>query len=619
MKNAAGELPLLADAVNGLAGRATLQLDELTLLWTKACDELQSHSDIKTAKRATVRLLLASGFVGDDRESIRRNFDRKLKAYSEAGGYLKDKRQLRYATTAPIVGEDDRQKLIAASLDRGGRISQAFRETFHAGALSEQLTDRFIANPISKSYVPPSVRKAITAEVRRLLPIHHGPREHQLKGAYATRDWSSLYAADSFQADDCTCPVVYWESDPTSRLGHRIIRGQLLLMIDERSLLALGFALHSENNYNARIIRALITRVHDAFGLPRRRFYFERGIWRTSKILTGEATPAGELPLGHTELGLREFGVQFCHAKLPRGKVVERVLGLAQNQMERLPGYVGRNEIEDRFERVQQQINQARAGHRHPSECFLSKTEWEETLAKLLGDYNAERQDGRMLRGLSPIEAWKKFQSPEPQVHLGEKARYLLAHHKLKLRVGRNGITLRPSLGGGTYRGAATGQLRGEDVLVWFNPEEPEYIALTSLDRKRGPFVVAREEPLPAIGASTDQIRRSNAQIDAHNEYAKTAYRLVAPQLAAHSFRRLAGVDVRTLEIGEQLREQVDEVKARRRSARATVRKVHDLARELNLRPSPQLNAATAERMAEGFDLMAEARRLRTKQKEQTT
>ncbi|MBA3272915.1 MAG: hypothetical protein H0T11_03455 [Chthoniobacterales bacterium] len=156
-------------------------------------------------------------------------------------------------------------------------------------------------------------------------------------------------------------------------------------------------------------------------------------------------------------------------------------------------------------------------------------------------------------------------------------------------------------------------------MLVWFNPEEPEYIALTSLDRKRGPFVVAREEQLPAIGASTDQIRRSNAQIDAHNEYAKTAYRLIAPQLAAHSFRRLGGVDARTVEIGEQLRAQVDGVKAQRRRARATVHKVHDLSRELNLRPSPQLNADTAERMAEGLDLMAEARQLRRKQKEQTT
>lgn len=614
------DLPLLSDTLNAFAGRSKLQIDELTYLWTKACDQLKESDSAraKKAKRAIVHALVRSGFVGTDAESVRRNFDRKFKAYLEAGGCLKDRRLLRYVNAAPIVGEDDRRKLVAAALDRGGRVSQAFRETFHAGELSSELTERFIANPARKSYVPHSVHNAIAAEVRRLLPIHHGPREHELRGAYATRDWSSLFAGDSYQADDCTCPVVYWETDPNSRQGYRIIRGQLLLMIDERSLLALGFALHSENNYNARIIRALITRVHDAFGLPRRRFYFERGIWRNSKILTGQTTPAGELALGHTELGLREFGVQFCHAKLPRGKVVERVLGLVQNQMERLPGYVGRNEISDRFERVQKQINEARAGTRHPSEFFLSKGEWEETLAKLLLEYNAERQDGRILKGASPLEAWNRLQSPEPQVHLGDNARYLLAHHKLKLRVGSNGITLRPSLGGGTYHGAGTGQLRGEDALVWFNPEEPEYIALTSLDRKRGPFVVPREEPLPAIGATKEQIAQSNEQIDAHNGYAKTAYRLIAPQLAAHSFRRLAGIDARTIELGEDLRVQVDEVKARQQRARSSVRKVHDLSRKLNLRPSAELTAATADRMAEGLDLIAEARQLRTKQKERT-
>lgn len=613
------QLTVLEDALNACAGLSKLSVDQITYLWTKACDELQLQIDAATnpkrAKRNIVEALAKSGFVGADFESVRRNFGRKFDAYSAAGGKLQDRRQLRYSKAVPVVGQDDRSKLIAASLDRGGRVSQAFRETFQAGALSEELTDRFIANPARKSHVPYSVRKAVTAEVRRLMPLHHGPREHELRGAYATRDWSTLFAGDSYQADDCTCPVLYWEIDPSNRFGYRIIRGQLLLMIDERSLLALGFALHSENNYNARIIRALITRVHDDFGLPRRRFYFERGIWRTSKILTGQATPSGELALGHTELGLREFGVQFCHARLPRGKVVERVLGLFQNQLERLPGYVGRDEISDRFERVQRDLNEARSGNRHPSEMLMSKEQWEDALSEILREYNSERQGGRILNGLSPLEAWNKLQAAEPQVHLGEKARYLLAHHKLKMRVGRNGITLRPSLGGGTYHGAGTGAFVGEDVLVWFNPEEPDYIALTSLDRKRGPVVVPREEPLPAIGASKEQMARSKAQIDAHNAHAKTTYRLIAPQLAIHSFRRLTSVDSKTLQIGEELQTQVEQVKAEQRRTRSSVRKVHSLSRDLNLRPPAELTTETAERMAEGLNLIADSRRLRTAQK----
>ena len=557
---------MLEDALASFQGSTALTAQQSVYLWTKSCDQLQLEIDAgakaKKVKRAILQVLLKSGFVGSDFQSIRRNFDRKWKAYIAADGHLQDGRALRYARQDVIVGDEDRKKLVARGLDCGGRVSQAFRETFQGGELSPELTDRFIANPARKSYVPRSVRAAVAPEVKRLMPLHHGPREHELRGPHNHRDFSGMFAGDSFQADDCTCPVVYFEPDSSSRSGYRILRGQLILMIDERSLLALGFALHSENNYNARIIRALITRVHDSYGLPRRRFYFERGIWKTSKILTGEKQPfATELELAHTELGLREFGVKFSHAKLPRGKVIERVLGLVQNQMERLPGYVGRNEQTERFERVQKQINEARSGVVDPAKYFLSKEQWIEELTRLLDDYNAERQEGKLLKGLSPREAWNRFQSAEGLVQLGEKARYLLAHHKLKLRVRRDGITLRPSLGGGTYCNETTGRFAGQDVLVWCNPEELDYVAVTSLDRKQGPFVVPRLEPMPAIDASAEQMQRNAEQIDSHNDYARTAYRLISPHLVAHTFRKVFA-DTNTLAIGERLEAGVENVKA---------------------------------------------------------
>jgi hypothetical protein len=372
---------------------------------------------------------------------------------------------------------------------------------------------------------------------------------------------------------------------------------------------------HSENNYNARIIRALITRVHDSYGLPRRRFYFERGIWKSSKILTGEKQPfATELELAHTELGLREFGVQFAHAKLPRGKVIERVLGLVQNQMERLPGYVGRDERNDRFERVQDQISEARGGKVHPEKHFLSKEQWIEVLTRLLDQYNTERQEGKLLNGQSPREAWNRFQSPEGLVQLGEKARYLLAHHKLKLRVRRDGITLRPSLGGGTYCSETTGRFGGQDVLVWCNPEELDYIAVTSLDRKHGPFVVPRLVPLPAIDASAEEMHRNAEQIDNHNDYARTAYRLISPHLVSHSFRKVLA-DTNTLEIGEQLEAGVRNAKAGQDCRRKNISKVQKLSRQLNMRPAAFVNSAAVDSVAEGFDLIAESRELRSAQK----
>ena len=88
-------------------------------------------------------------------------------------------------------------------------------------------------------------------------------------------------------------------------------------------------------------------------------------MWRTAKIIKGD-----ELDICHTEQGLREFGITFRHRTRPCGKIIERVIGLLQNQMERLPGYVGRDERHDRFERVQEQIRAVNAGREHPRTIF---------------------------------------------------------------------------------------------------------------------------------------------------------------------------------------------------------------------------------------------------------
>ena len=132
------------------------------------------------------------------------------------------------------------------------------------------------------------------------------------------------------------------------------MRGQTIVFIDLRTTRILGLLLHSEKTYNARIIRSLITRVADEHGLPRKGFYFERGLWKSARLLTGNAAvKADECDWQQSELGLREFGLKFIHARLPRAKPVERVLGALQNMMEGEPGYVGRNEIVEKMERVQ--------------------------------------------------------------------------------------------------------------------------------------------------------------------------------------------------------------------------------------------------------------------------
>ena len=601
-------LDVLESAFAALGNITRLSVEQKVYLWMKACDELQLQiadgANEKKTKRAILKVLLTSGLLGADKETIRRNLNRQWTAYRISAGRLVDGRTTRDQSRQ--LPDEDRKKLLARTLDCGGRVSQAFREARDNGELTEGTLSRTIANPIGKSYVPAAVRRAVgnRRQIKPLLTLHRSERDFELTSAHNTRDYSGLFAGDSYQADDCTCPVYYWEPDFSNGNGYRIIRGQLILLIDERTLLVLGFALHSERNYNARVIRALITRVHDKWGLPRRRFYFERGIWRESKILTG-AKSGFDVPIEQTELGLREFGIAFVHAKYPRGKVIERVLGIVQNEMERLSGYVGRNERDDRHDRVQQQISQANAGQISPSTFLMSRDEWIGALTTLIDKCNSERRGGRMLSGLSSLEAWNRLQSAEGQVHLGEKARVILAEHRLKMRVQRSGITLRPSLGGGTYCGDATGRLRGQDVLVWVNPEDLDAIGITSLDRKEGPFVVARLDPLPAIDATRDQFAASAKQIASHNQHTRTIYRLISPHLAAHNFRSLSFVDRRTSEIGDAIQTQKAVLTDERRNTARLIRKAqHGVrTRGLNIR----VDAKNAERAAAAEALIGEA------------
>jgi hypothetical protein len=555
---------ILEDALASFHGTIELTVEQRRLLWIKTCDELQSQiaegAGLKRAKRDLIRILFATGLIGTNQQAIAKTLSRKWDLYLANGQKLpKDGRSVRFAdSNCTEIPERDARKLVARSLDRGGRVSQAWRELHGEGELSAETCQRFISNPKSKSRVPASVRKLITPQVKRLMPIHHGPREHQLRGAYNRRDYSNFFAGDSYQADDITCPVYYWEADATS--GIRIIRGQLLLMIDERSRLALGFALHSENNY--------------------------------------------------TELGLLEFGVKFVHAKLPRGKVIERVIGLHQNSMDGLPGYVGRDEVHDRFERVQEQKRLCESGREDPARHFLSKTGWEAELARICEAYNAERQQG-ILDGLSPIEAWHRFQGSEPLVHLGSQGRYLLAHHRLPMKVQRNGVTLRPSLGGATYCSSVTGQFLGERMWVWVNPEDLSCVVLTSIDNKKGPFVVPKLELLPAIDPSREQYARNAQQIDAHNGVGRTSYRLISQHLIRCNFRRLS-VDNATAALGERIAVGTEEARAQSKVVRTNMRKIASRSRELGIQiPVQRVAAKFINRTAQGADLIAESRRLR--------
>lgn len=629
-ENKGPSLEVLNDAVNAIESPASPSRQEIDYLWVKACDQIhaliEEGSTERHARATVLDRLLALGYMGKTEVGITKALSRKWKAY-QAGHDPVDRRTVRCAVGASGVApsaipehgtlsENDLSLLTAKALERGGRLAQAWRETYQAGEFSQLVYTRYAANPANKSEVPKSVKRIVSPMVRRLMVFHRSPRDHEIKGARYSRHLKDVFAGEVFQGDDTTPPVYFWEPWNCPR-GFRIIQGQFLIMIDFRSQMVLSFLLHSDRGYNSRGIRTLILKTHDEFGLPKQ-FYFERGIWKDSKILTGDKE-AGTIERGdtlgfnQTELGLREFGIKFSHAKYPTGKLVEGVFRLVQTHMERLPGYTSRDPIHARNERVEKQKREAESGKVHPSKYFLSKEEIVEQYAQILNLYNQEVQQGKHLNGISPLDAWNSHMLPSGTIQLGGSARYLLAHHKLAMKVQRSGIKLRQSLGGGNYCNADTGRYVGEKVLVWVNPDSDDYIAFTSLDRKQGPFVVPKQKEISAIHATKEEMEEEGAKIFAHNHgWAKTVYRAVAPHFASRKFiSKPQSQEI--VEVGQRISNGVEQVRASQTKARNSGKRIQALSRELGLPAPKRTTDSEANLSAEGYDLIKQARELNSK------
>ena len=122
-----------------------------------------------------------------------------------------------------------------------------------------------------------------------------------------------------------------------------------------------------------------------------------------------------------------------------------------------------------------------------------------------------------MTGGLSPNnEAFEQFANlADPPAKFSGACRYLLAHQRRAIRVTENGITFRLNKEVFNYRSADTGKLRGQTVLTWFNPELPEILTVTDMDRKN-PFTIARTQEVPAMDAPPELLAQELERIAQH-------------------------------------------------------------------------------------------------------
>ncbi len=598
---------------------------ECEALWARACELFHPRTTDRHFKRALLDFLWHfAPRLALSKEALRVNLGRKLDAWQSAehrATALRDKRRSKAGekVSAPFA-QSDLDTIISFSLfNCGARLAQGVRELrtlgFHSNLSLDMLGylgTQAQASTRDKSYVPTRLREAVRHELAMLKPHRIGPRAADGESAWLTRDWSAVPSMFAITMDDLTPPTYMWTRDSSGKVI--LTRGQCLAAVDCRSWRILGFSLQPDRNYNSHVIRTLITRVCSDRGLPNI-FYLERGIWESSKLIKGNAVGREMRETGEPfswpecEHGLTEFGVKFIHAIRPRSKIVERVFGALQSLMEGEPGYCGREERKDRPEDLAKKMYAVEHGE-DPSKHFYSFEQWEERLGELCEKYNAERQCGDVLDGLSPNQAFEQcMDNANPPTRFGADCRYLLAHQKVTKLVGNNGVTLSFGKERFTYRDAQTGALRGQTVLCWFDPDAPEHLVITDMNRKN-PISVERAVAVLPFDDESEHFRHEIGKAQAHSGHARARYRVLRTGFK-ESFRRVIP-DRAAAELGATIELKRAERSTEQRAQESLHRKAARLCEELGM-PTALARHANAEQV-QGWADMLDVQREATKE-----
>jgi hypothetical protein len=545
------------------------------------------------------------------------NFDRKLKVWREHEGdetALLDGRELkRGERRADAIPQPDIDRLAWHSAHNcGGRTAQAVRELGVIGersGLSPGTLALINAPHRSKSHVNRRLFSMVHGDVKLIAPHLLGKKAIDDATPSLRRNYSGLHSMEVLTADDFTMPVYMFV--PDGKGWWLLTRGQCLLLIDVRSLKIIGWSLQPERNYNSLVIRTLMNRTCRQWGLPRA-WYFENGIWRNARMVKGAPREWSEgKSWGEIKPGWSQLGVKFIHAKKARSKPAELVGGLLQNLMERVPGYCGRDERRDCPEDTRRNNLAVEARRVEPHGVFLSFDAWQAELGKLIENYNGAIQQGSILAGMSPDQAFEScWPHDDPPSRFDASCWHLLAHYVSERVVGVDGITFKI---GGTayiYRDENSSALRGRKVLAWFDPECPELLGVTDLSG-RNPRLIQRANAVDFLAAldSGGEAGRAYqtelAKAAGHNSYPQARYHVLKAAFEPTFRKNLAApATAHVAETFQTGREQIQQFHQVRAASASTAAK---RARRLGLpaalvRPGDDL-------AAEGLEMMSRAER----------
>lgn len=552
---------------------------EIRGVWALALEHygrfISQGTPAKRAARWVREFLFARApFLSPTRNALRMAFERKLERWTGSQRDLKALQDGRADNGARFEFPEDDCDLLThrAVFYYRGDIAPAWRDCLRKG-FSETVRQRYAGKSCDKSHVPASVMERVGPEVDILTVMHRGPRAFDAIKGHVSRSYDGISSLQCVQGDDFTLNTYFYV--PDGKGWFNLTRGQVILFIDFRTLRILGWALEPRKSYSSLTIRSLCTHVFGEFGVPEV-LYFERGLWKSATLLKGQSAP-----FGFTEIsqGLREFGVHFIHAIRPRSKTVERVGGLFQDIAEAEPGYCGRDERRDAPESLRKQMAEVDARKVHPSKYFYSLDQWNTRLGQLVQQFNSEPQQGKILAGLSPEAAFEKYLDRDnPPMQFGASLRYLLAHDKRRATVSLNGITIRIGKQPFNYRGREIAHLVGREVLAWFDPENPDVLTVTDLDRQN-PICVGRSYEPSALEVLTGEsgiLKRELDRIEDQASHLRTRFNVVKSKFPLPQRRLLT--DAQTLELGDEIELQKSRVRAASERGRVQRQKAHRFA-----------------------------------------
>ncbi len=404
-----------------------------------------------------------------------------------------------------------------------GNIALAYRLLHEERAFSQAFCDLYPFDVrTAKSEVPARVRAAVAPLVKMSLDLRHSEWRARLHGPYIQQEHMEA-PGDWFCADDVSFNHYFKEQLPNGRW--RVLRGECLLMTDYKTSYPLEFMLIA-GHYNGEHVRNLVLKTHDRVGLPRLGFKLDNGVWK-SRLVVGDRIQGTPVHWREAENGLRapELGLQVRHARArnPRGKaMLEGAIGIVQQRMRCLPGFVGFNEQVEKYEREQSLIERANRQDHEALSQFPTQAEWRDAISEALERFAHDPQNGDILKGKSPAEAWAEGTRNRPLRKLADEARYILSTHRKEITVRQEGIVFTIRGHRRIYYNDQTGRLIGHRALAFYNLELPDVLTVSDLERKD--YFTVRAVKLPAMTATPEQFAAANRLRKAHMAPAKAIF-----------------------------------------------------------------------------------------------